>query len=125
MKDVNAIDTHFIKLSGKGNIPQPLEIGHNYELRAQGTVTSKTETDNDDGSHTIYYRFEPIVIDIVNDKGESIRAKDPRSLSQLLRARFYRLWTKQPDNKSFEDYYNTLMGQLIQHADELDEMYRE
>ncbi len=125
MKDPTTIDTHFIKLSGKGNIATQLEIGRNYELRAQGTVTTKTESDNNDGSHSIYYRYEPVVIEVVNDKGESIKAKDPRSLSQLFRARLYRLWTKKPDNKSFEDYYNTIMGNLIQNADEIDEMYRE
>lgn len=125
MKDPNTIDTHFVKLLGKGNIPEGLGIGRNYTLKASGTVTSKTEADNDDGSHTFYYKFKPIVIELVTDKGKSIKAKDTRSLSQLFRNRLWAKWNKNADGTDFDTYYDRIMQNLINNADEIVEMYGE
>ena len=123
MKDPELTDDYFIKLTGKGNIPIELEIGHNYEVRAQGTITSLTESDKDDGTHSIYYKFEPVVIDVVNDLGESIRAKDTRSMSQLFRARMWKHYKDNPDGMEFDDWYVRLMTRLITQAQEIAEMY--
>ena len=123
MKDQTTQDNYFVRLTGKGNIPKELEIGRNYELKTSGTVTSVTESDNDDGSHTKYFTFKPIVIELVTDKGESIRAKDTRSLSQLFRARAWKAWNKKVDGGEFETYYNGLMMNLIQQAEEVIGMY--
>jgi len=89
-KDLDKTDDHFIKLVGKANIPQGLEIGNNYGVRLSGTITATTESDKNDGSHAIYYKFEPVIVVVITDKGESIRAKDTRSLSQLFRARCWK-----------------------------------
>lgn len=124
MKDPTTIDTHFIKLHGKGNIPQGLEIGHNYTLQASGTITTKTESDNDDGSHSHYYKFEPVLIEVVTDKGERIRAKDTRGSSQQLRASLKRIYSfKTNINIEFEEWYKRGMANLIKFAPELVEMY--
>lgn len=123
MKDPTLQDDYFVKLTGKGNIPEPLEIGQNYKLVAQGTIVSLTESDKNDGSHVVYYKFEPVLIEVVDDLGKSIRAKDTRSLSQLWRARVWKYWSNRPEGLTFDDFYERLMTRLMQGADEICEMY--
>ena len=76
MLDKTLKNSFVVKFSGKAEIPTNLEIGFNYLISAQGTVTSLTESDNDDGTHTIYYKFEPVHVDMISDKGEKIKIKD-------------------------------------------------
>lgn len=123
MKDPTMINDYYIRLTGKANIPEPLEIGHNYQLRAGGTVTSKTETDKNDGSHVEYFKYEPVVVEIITDAGESIKAKDTRSGSQLFRSRVWAYWNKAETGMEFNDFYDRLMEQMIHQATEIIEMY--
>jgi hypothetical protein len=122
-KNPETENDYYIRLTGKGYIPEALDIGHNYEIRARGTITSYTESDNNDGSHAIYYKFMPIVLEVTNEMGESIKAKDPRSLSQIFRARLWKCWNREPSGLTFDQYYEGLMSRLIQNVDEIAEMY--
>lgn len=119
----NAINDYVVRLTGKASIPEALLIGQNYELHLQGTVTSLTESDKNDGSHVFYYKFEPVVVELITDKGESIKAKDPRSMSQLFRARLWKQWQSNADGLTFDQWYERLMMNLIQHAPEVADMY--
>lgn len=121
--DPEKANDYYVKLQGKGNIPEPLEIGRNYELRAKGTVVSLTESDKNDGSHVVYYKFQPITIELIDDLGESIKAQDTRSYSQLFRARMWKEWQRNSNDLSFEDWYGRLMQRLIQQSEEIGEMY--
>lgn len=122
-KDPERDNDFFVKLTGKGNIPSELIIGHNYELRAKGTVTSFTESDKNDGSHTVFYKFEPVTIELVDDLGKAIQAKDTRSMSQLFRARMWKQWQDIPNDLSFEQWYERIMMRMIQAAPEVAELY--
>ncbi len=122
-RDLSVENEYYVRLGGKGNIEKPLEIGRNYRLNAAGTITSLTESDLNDGRHIVYYRFQPINIELVTDLGESIKARDTRSASKLLRARFWSLWNKSETNLEFSDWYDGLMLNLIKVADDLVDMY--
>ena len=52
-------DSYVLKLGGKAELPNPLTIGHNYKITIDGSITAITESDNDDGSHTFYHKFQP------------------------------------------------------------------
>lgn len=123
MIDLEKTNDYFVRLSGKANIPEPLEIGKNYKLVTQGTVTSFTESDLNDGRHVIYYKYVPITMETIDDLGEAIRAKDTRSLSSLFRARLWKEWNKNPEGRTFEEFYETVMQRLIQDAETIGEMY--
>ena len=123
MIDPEKTNDHFIKLSGKANIPEGLEIGHNYEVSAQGTITSKTESDKNDGSHVNYYKFEPVLVEILNDKGESIRAKDTRSMSKKLRGLVYGRWSNMAADIEEEKYYENFMYGVMRDIDILLDKY--
>jgi len=124
MKDPITTDNYILKLTGKAELPSALVIGNNYETKIHGTITSITESDNNDGSHALYYKFEPVRIEIMSDKGEALKLKDTRSLSQLFRARMWGYWQKAKTDKSFDDFYQGIMENLINQSDEVAEMYQ-
>lgn len=113
----------YVRLGGKGNIDKPLIIGHNYQVKASGTITSFTESDLNDGRHVVYYKFQPILIELLTDLGESIKAKDTRSMSSLLRAKLWKEWQKAQTSLTFDSWYEVLMQRMIQSSEDLASMY--
>jgi hypothetical protein len=116
MKDPETTNDHLIKLSGKAELPEPLEIGKNYEIKASGTIVSTTEQDKDDGSHIFTYKFEPVIVEIVNDMGKSIKAKDVRRKSQQLRSALWKIWKEEDVPLDFEIFYADEMDKLIRQV---------
>lgn len=86
------INEHILKLTGKVSLPKELLNGNNYTLSVTGSVTSRTEEDNQDGTVNWVYKFEPVLVEILTEKGETIKAKDRRKLSQKLRGRLFLEW---------------------------------
>ena len=125
MIDETQKNDHVLKLTGKAELPNALKIGHNYQVNLQGTITSITETDKNDGSHVLYYKFEPVHIEVINEKGEAIKLKDTRSSSQLFRARLWKEWKNSKTSDTFDAWYTKLMQRMIQSADEIASMYGE
>lgn len=119
------INSHIIKLSGRAELPNALEMSNNYKVTLQGAINNVAHADNDDGTKNVIYTFKPVVVEIVNEMGEKITAKDSRSKSQLFRARMWKMWTNANTELSFEDYYDRLMNNLILHAEEITGMYGE
>ena len=117
------MNNYVLRLSGKAELPEDIEIGHNYHVSLEGSVPTFQQTDNEDGTFTRTYTFKPVKIDLLNAKGETLKLKDTRSQSQLLRARFWKQWQNMPDDIPFEEWYPRLMNNLIQHAPEIAEMY--
>jgi hypothetical protein len=119
MKDESTQDSYFIKLTGKASIGEPLEIGSNFGVAIEGSITSKTETDNDDGSHSHYFKFEPVLVTVINNKGKSIKAKDVRGRSKQLRSAIWKEWSALSTNEEFDTYYNKRMLDIIKEVTEL------
>lgn len=119
------MDTHLLKINGKAELPKAIDIGHNFRIMSEGSVVSQTKSDNENGEFTYTYIFKPITIEIQKDKGETLKLKDTRSLSQLFRARIWTKWKGKNDANDFNSYYEKLMMNLIQRVDEIDEMYSE
>lgn len=105
---------YVIKLTGKATIPEAISIGHNYTVQSQGSVTSSARHDNQDGSYTEIYTFKPIIVSILKETGETIKAKDVRSRSQQLRSAMWKEWKNLNAPIEFEDYYDAEMVKLIQ-----------
>ena len=112
-KDIEKQDNWVLKLQGKAELPRPLEIGYNFKIQIDGSITAITEQDNDDGSRTFYYKFEPVLVEAINQKGERIKAKDVRQQSKKLRACLYREWEEANIPVEFNDYYEQRMGEII------------
>lgn len=105
-KDPDKQDNYLIKFSGKGaSIPEPLSIGKNYKVTIEGTVSGHDERDENDGSYTHYYRLEPVRVELVDDAGHSIKAKDTRSVSQRTRAWFFKAWANIGADYTFDELW--------------------
>jgi len=114
MKDPQATDSYYVKLSGKASLPEPLEIGSNYHISIEGAITGKDEDDNDDGTHSHSFKFKPVIVEILTPKGKTIKARDVRKRSQQLHSAIWKEWTVAGDNSDQEGYYDKRMVGIIQ-----------
>src|SRR3990167_10420088 len=98
------INSRFIKLSGKAEIPESLELEHNYKITIDATVTSISEMGNNNGTKDISYKVEPILCEILKDNGEVVKAKDTRSESSKTRRVIYAIWSQNDNPQPFEEF---------------------
>ena len=115
---------YYILLKGKASIPQELSIGNNYKIVAEGAITEEKKSDKDDGDFIITYKFEPILVEIENDKGQRIKAKDTRSTGQRLRARCYVYWKENNVDMENERFYEMIGNKIIARFDEVMEFLK-
>jgi hypothetical protein len=95
----------------------------NYKVVINGTVTSRTESDNNDGTSTVYYKLEPVNVELIDTLGTSIKSKDTRGKSKLLRSRLYVIWRDIASDEEFEDFYDGVMGQILFDANHIVDKY--
>ena len=107
------MDSFVIKLSGKAELPEPLEIGHNFRVELEGSITSETIADNEDGTKIHYFTFKPIIVEAITAKGERLRAKDTRSRSQQMRALLMKRWRESDSNIEFDKWYDDKMVEIM------------
>ncbi len=121
MKEPNTQGEHIIKFTGKASIPEPLKIGHGYEVLSKGEVTTITESDNNNGTHNLYYKFVPITSEIREELGElHIKAKDSRSNSKLIFDLHNKLWSDaQDDPRDMKDSYDDTCKEMMLALPEL------
>lgn len=104
---------YVLKLTGKASIPEALEIGHNYTVSIGGSVTSKTEVDSQGEEHILYYKFEPVAVEILTQTGQTIKAKDTRSRSTQMRSLLFKRWREQNIAEEFDEWYDKRMVELM------------
>lgn len=113
----NNIDTRFIKFSGKAEIDTDLIVGNNYSILSNGTITAETLTDLHNGKFAKSYKWEVIQSEITGEKGESIKAKDTRSNSTLLRNQCYAIWRDKVTHIDFDNFYDMMCKEYMSMAD--------
>ena len=116
------MDTYYIKLQGKANIPTPLSIGHNFKIISDCSITGETKTDNEDGTFSITWKAEPITIEISKDNGEVIKAKDPRKNSQKIRNYLFKIYSDEGAIENFDMVYDAFTQEVMSMTPQL---YRE
>ena len=116
MKDPEVTNDYLVKLSGKAEISEPLEIGTNYEVHAKGTITNTNEQDRDDGGRIYTYKFEPVIVEIISESGKALKAKDVRQKSRQLRAALWKVWKESNEPIDFEVYYDNEMDKIIREV---------
>lgn len=99
------MDTYFIKLQGKANIPTGLEIDKNYKITADCSITQEKRDTNEDGSYSITYKAEPLTVEIENDNGKIVKARDPRKNSVKFRNYLFKIYTEEGVTEPFDEVY--------------------
>jgi hypothetical protein len=115
--------SHILKLTGKSELPEAVEIGSNYNIALSGSITAIAEHDNNDGSADKIYTFKPIKMEVLTPTGKTLTLKDTRSNSQLLRSMLYAKWKNAASNISFEDAYSKFVHGVMRDMDELVDRY--
>lgn len=119
------INSHILQFTGKAELPEAVDIGHNYRVLTEGSIVSLSEHDNEDGTRNRIYKFRPVKIDVLTPLGEALQLKDARSKSQLFRARLWAIWKEQDVSVPFDEWYHTVMAKFIYWADEIVQVYGE
>lgn len=113
------INSHILRLTGKCELPSAIEIGHNYTVILKGSVASQSESDNEDGTHNMSYSFRPVTGEVATEDGESLKLKDNRSNSTLIRQLIYKRWVNAASNMDFELFYDQVCRAVMQNIDDL------
>lgn len=107
------MENYFIKIQGKANVPSRVEIGHNYKLVCDCSVTQEQRVDNDDGTFDVIAKVEPITIEISKDNGEVIKAKDPRKNSQKMRNYLFKIYHEEGFIEDFDRVYDAFTYEVM------------
>lgn len=118
------IKSHILKLTGKSELPEALEIGNNYSVALSGSITAIAEHDNNDGTSDKIYTFKPIKLEVLTPKGKTLVLKDTRSNSQLLRGMLHGKWKNAASNIDFEEAYSKFSFGVMSDMDELIDRYK-
>lgn len=113
------VNEHVLKLSGKATLPEAVLNTHAYSLLIDGSITSVTESDNHDGTVNVYYKFEPVLVQMIKDNGDTIKAKDIRSQSKKLRNLLYKIWEENGIPGEFEPFYEKVMNYILIDAENI------
>jgi hypothetical protein len=106
------INSHILKLSGRAELPKEISIGHNYEINAKGSITKEELHDNENGTFNKVYTFKPITTEIITGLGETLKLKDTRRTSQLIRSSLWKLHDQEGYVEPFDEVYEQV-GFLI------------
>lgn len=103
------INSHYIKVAGKAEIPEPLVLGEGYKVTLDGEVISTAEHNNQDGTKDLSYSFKPATCTIENKYGAILKAKDPRKWSEQLRRGIWKAWQADESDLDEDKAYERTM----------------
>lgn len=102
------ISSHILKISGNAELPSALELGKNYQVQLEGTVVKKEDSDNHNGTFDVKYTIKPVMVTLTDETGESIKAKDTRSNSQLYRGLCKKWYIENNVMMDFDEFYEKM-----------------
>ena len=106
-------EIYYIKVAGKANIPKPLYIGHNFQIKADCSIVSEQKSDLENGEFSITYKAIPLTIEILKDNGEVVRAKDPRKNSQKIRNYLWKIYYDEGYTEDFDRVYDEFTQEVM------------
>lgn len=103
----------YLKIQGKANIPERLAIGHNYKIVANCSITQEQRDDNENGEFNVTFKAEPITMEISQDNGKVIKAKDPRKNSMKMRNYLFKLYADEGYIEEFDKVYDMFTNEVM------------
>ena len=107
------VNSHILKLKGNSELPEEIEIGHNYHIALEGSVTGFKVEDNEDGTFNKIYDFKPVKVDVLTPLGKSLKLKDPRKSSQKFRNYCYKIWIEEGYTEPFDEVYENTIWEAM------------
>lgn len=113
------INSHILRLSGRAELPRAIDEGHNYRVTCEGSITSSSLHDNEDGSWNKVYTFKPVLVEVLEPRGESLRLRDPRRNSQKLRNYLFKCYFDEGYSEDFDQVYDAVTMEAMAMMPEL------
>lgn len=113
------INSYILKLTGNAELPKEITASQNVQVTLDGAITETTYKDNDDGTHDCVYKFRPVKIEVITETGETIKAKDTRSNSELQRHQIHAIWSEKKPNVDKDVFYDNVMQGYRHHAENI------
>lgn len=107
------METYYIKVQGKANIPKALSIGHNFKISSDCSIVSEQKEDLENGEFSVTYKAIPVTITIEKDNGEVVKAKDPRKNSQKIRNYLFKLYSDAGYVEDFDRVYDQFTYEVM------------
>ncbi len=79
------MNSNAVKLSGKFEIPEALEIDQSYEMKLTVGITSISKHSQEDGTFEFVFAAKPEFGEVLKNNGAVLKLKKKGSLSQVLR----------------------------------------
>lgn len=111
------INARWIKLTGKANIPEELQIGKSYSIANNVEITQEQKINNQDGTFDVVYKAEVLTTEILKDNGQTIKAKDTRQNSVKIRKVLFAIWSSKETSVPFDVLYDKFTGLMIHNAE--------
>lgn len=113
------INERILKLTGTANIPDDLELGHDYDCMITMNVHRGGEmVDRGDGTYDVIYKVKPTgMVGIMNDKGVKMVARVKGSPSTKWR------WAVENHGRDYEETMIKMLRfqeQILDYVDKLD-----
>lgn len=108
------MNSNSIKLNGKFEIPEALEIDQSYELKLTAGITAISKHSQEDGSYEFVYAAKPEFGEVVKDNGQVLKLRKKGSQSQKLRAEILSMGLD----------YEATMSKLIDRLEEVLEVIK-
>lgn len=105
---MSKINSYILKIQGKVEIPSELVAGHNYKVNIEGAIPSFEMSDNENGTFDLTYKLKPIKVEVINELGVTLKAKDPRSNSNKARSQALAYHSEKCTNVDFEVFYDAI-----------------
>lgn len=102
------INSYILKINGAVEVPGELVAGYNYKIKIEGAIPKFTMSDNDNGTYDVTYTLKPIKVEIINQLGETLKAKDPRSNSNKARSQALAIHLDRGLTVPFDEFYDKL-----------------
>lgn len=115
------INSYILKINGAVEVPSELVAGFNYNINIEGAIPKFTMSDNHDGSYDVTYTLKPIKVSLIDQKGETLKAKDPRSNSNKARSQALAIHLEKGLTVPFEEFYDKLSALQRHLANDLTE----
>lgn len=106
-------NTYFIKLTGKANIPEKLEVDKNYHIACDCSITQEQRDSNENGTYDVTFKAQPITVEILKDNGSVIKAKDPRKNSQKMRNYLFKIYHDEGYTEDFDEVYDAFSWEVM------------
>jgi len=116
-----SVNEHILKISNAGvSLPEALELSHRYHISLEADIVDVTDRDNQDGTINRIYKAKPSGnIDLLEEKGRIIKAKDKPSVSRSVHGAIWHYHNQNGIMENFDDYYYRTGKKMAAYMNEI------